>query len=230
MTARQWDLPWVVLAMVFPSAAAWLYFRTFGGASWMPLLYAAAKVLQFSLPAVAWFVAGPGSWHPGRRPGMAWTGLATGMGMGLAVWAAWALGLRSSGLAAAAGPRVTARLDAIGVAGAGGFILLAAFLSLLHSLLEEYYWRWFVHGRLRGRLGPAAATLSSSLAFAAHHVIVVHAFTASVGWTLALSACVAAAGVVWARVYERSGSVVPAWISHALVDAAVLAVGYRLAA
>lgn len=229
MTTRRGDLPWVLLAMVYPSAAAWLYLRTFAGASWMPLLYAAAKVLQFSLPAIAWLAAGPGSWRPRRGPGAAWTGLATGIGMGLAVWAAWVLGLRGSGLAAAAGPRIAARLEAIGAAGTGGFILLAAFLSLLHSLLEEYYWRWFVHGRLRGRLGAAGATSASSLAFAAHHVILIHTLTGSIGATAGLSACVAAAGAVWARVYERSGTVVPAWISHALVDAAILAVGYRLA-
>ena len=37
----------------------------------------------------------------------------------------------------------------IGPADTGKYVALAVFYALVHSLLEEYYWRWFVFGQLR---------------------------------------------------------------------------------
>ena len=52
------------------------------------------------------------------------------------------------------------------------YVALAAFLAVAHSLLEEYYWRWFVYGRLRRYVPMAVAMAVSGLAFMGHHVIV----------------------------------------------------------
>ena len=35
-------------------------------------------------------------------------------------------------------------------------------------------------------------------------------------------------GAVWAWIYHRSGSVWPCWLSHALVDVGVMAVGFDM--
>ena len=50
-------------------------------------------------------------------------------------------------------------------------------------------------------------------------------------WTAAapLSLCVAVGGAAWAAVYQRSGSLLGPWLSHLIVDAAIMAVGYDLA-
>ena len=221
----------LAVAMTYPTVAAWLYFRTYGTAAWMPLLYAVAKVVQFALP-LAWHLhAGPVAWRPAARRRAAGVGFATGAGLVAVVAGAWLLGVRSSEMAAFAAPRVAARIEAIGAAGPGRFLALATFLAVAHSFLEEYYWRWFVHGRLRAHLRTPAAIALSSLAFMAHHVIVLDAFTGlgRYAWaTVVLSAAVAAAGAMWAWMYERSGGLAPVWISHALADAVILAVGYDL--
>ena len=39
---------------------------------------------------------------------------------------------------------------------------------------------------------------------------------------------VATGGAVWAWLYERTGSLWAAWLSHLLVDTAIMAVGYDL--
>ena len=42
------------------------------------------------------------------------------------------------------------------------YLLLAVFYSAIHSLLEEYYWRWFVFGRLSQLCKlPTAIAISS---------------------------------------------------------------------
>ena len=96
--------------------------------------------------------------------------------------------------------------------------------------MEEYYWRWFVFGRLRRHLsfGPAAAV--SSLAFMSHHVIVLYVYLPGYFWTavVPLSLCVAVGGVVWAWLFEQTRSIYAAWLSHLLVDAGIFAIGYDL--
>jgi membrane protease YdiL (CAAX protease family) len=222
----------LLLATTLPAAAAWLYFVALAGSPWMPAVYGASKVVQFSLPAAAALAAAP------RRPALpplAPRALGWGFGSGAAAAAAllglYALVFRGGSLAAGARPRISDRIEAIGAGSHARYAALALFLSVIHSFLEEYYWRWFVFGRLRAHAGPAAAVAVSSLAFAAHHVIVLHAFMGPERlWTgtAGLSAAVAAAGAAWAALYARAGSITSPWISHALVDAALMAIGYDL--
>jgi membrane protease YdiL (CAAX protease family) len=107
------------------------------------------------------------------------------------------------------------------------YILFALFLSLIHSGLEEYYWRWFVYRGLTVRIKPTVAALLSSLGFASHHWVVLYGLfgipIATVG-TLAIML----AGTVWCGHYQKTNSLVGSWFSHALSDLAVMAVGYWL--
>jgi membrane protease YdiL (CAAX protease family) len=109
------------------------------------------------------------------------------------------------------------------------YVLLAAFYSLFHSLLEEYYWRWFVFRQLK-RLSPLwVAIVISALGFTAHHVIVLHVFFKDAPLLVALlSVAVGVGGCFWARLYARTGSLLAPWLSHLLIDAGIFLVGYDL--
>jgi hypothetical protein len=110
------------------------------------------------------------------------------------------------------------------------YLLLAAFMSVVHSLLEEYYWRWFVFGGLRRCLPGSVAIVVSSLAFMAHHVIIlVSYFPGNLPMALVFSLGVAVGGAVWAWLYGRYQSLYAPWMSHLLIDAAIMAVGYDIA-
>jgi membrane protease YdiL (CAAX protease family) len=108
---------------------------------------------------------------------------------------------------------------------------MGAFLSLIHSGLEEYYWRWFVFGRLQRLIRPGRAIAVSALSFMLHHVLLLAVYF---GWTSPatwlFSAAVAVGGAYWAWLYRRSGSLYGAWLSHLLIDAAIFTVGYDLVA
>ena len=84
-------------------------------------------------------------------------------------------------------------------------------------------------GRLRRRFPERAAIALSSLAFTAHHVIVLAFYFRGAWWmTLLASTAVFTGGAAWSRIYGRSGSLAGPWLSHLLVDAALMSVGYDM--
>ena len=109
------------------------------------------------------------------------------------------------------------------------YILFGLFVSLIHSFMEEYYWRWFVFGQLR-RLAPAGvAIFVSGIGFMLHHVVILSTYF---GWwslpSVGFSLAVAVGGFVWAWLYHRTGSLYGPWLSHLLVDMAIFVIGYDL--
>jgi membrane protease YdiL (CAAX protease family) len=107
------------------------------------------------------------------------------------------------------------------------FWLFALFLSVVHSLIEEYFWRWFVFGRLTEVVPLASAHLLAGAAFAAHHVVVATQFF-PLRWGILLGGLVGVGGVLWSVLYSRQGTLAGAWISHLIVDMGVMGIGYKL--
>ena len=225
---------WGVLlfAMLFPSFATWLWFVVFAGAPTMRLVYAVSKGIQFALP-IAWGLAARDRRAypiaaPERGAGLG-GGIAFGLAAAGAILAAYALVFRGADVLGGAPAEIAAKVEQLGLATPLGFLGLAAFYSIAHSGLEEYYWRWFVFGRLRRLVSPRAAVWLSAAAFTAHHVIVLWVYFRHAPWMVALtSAAVAIGGAFWAGLYDRSRSVRGPWVSHLLVDAALMTIGYDL--
>jgi membrane protease YdiL (CAAX protease family) len=138
--------------------------------------------------------------------------------------------LRGHSILGEAPTRIRAKVAEYGLTAPAAFVLFAVFLALLHSLLEEYYWRWFVFGGLRMLLPFAGAAVLSSLAFMSHHVIILAMFFPGRFWTMAvpLAVCVGIGGLVFAWLYERSRTIYAPWFCHALIDGAIMAVGFDL--
>jgi membrane protease YdiL (CAAX protease family) len=77
-------------------------------------------------------------------------------------------------------------------------------LCVIVPIGEEVFFRGFVYGGLRRRWGVAAALVVSSLFFSVVHLKLVH------GFSIFLLA------VIFALVYERTGSLVPPIVAHAV--------------
>jgi membrane protease YdiL (CAAX protease family) len=233
--SRTPDVLLVALAMTLPTVMAWFYFHALGGSGRLNPLqqlgYAGGKVLQFSIPILfIFFVAR--RWPEVKGPTT--EGMLLGLGFGLVVFlaivGAYFSGLNSSSLLAGAAGRVRAKMEEFGVASPAGFLALAVFLCAAHSFLEEYYWRWYVFGRLRTMLPVVSAVVVSSLGFMAHHVLILYAYLPDrlLTGVLPASLGVAVGGAVWAALYQRAGSLAAPWLSHALVDAALFVVGWDM--
>lgn len=117
------------------------------------------------------------------------------------------------------------------VTGMAGFVVVGAFYSLVHSALEEYYWRWFVFGQMRRALPLPAAIAVSSIAFTLHHLVPLGYYF---GWgsplQLLFALAVAVGGAFWAWLYHGSQSLPACWLSHLIVDGALFTVGYWMVA
>jgi len=229
---RAADLAALLFALVFPSVLTWAYFVALrhSPAALQQTAYGIGKTIQFVLP-VFWVLAIQRRRPSRSRPSA--SGLVEGLLFGLTVFAlALALyhtWLKPAGLFQAVGEKIEAKIVNFGIRGLGAYLVLAAFYSLIHSFLEEYYWRWFVFGQLRNLIPWPAAIGVSSLAFMAHHVILLATY---LGWSspaaYLFSLGVAVGGAYWAWLYHRSRSLYGPWLSHLLIDAAIFAIGYDL--
>jgi len=137
--------------------------------------------------------------------------------------------LRDAAAFSGAAALIHEKIGGFGIDSACKYAVLAGFYSLFHSLLEEYYWRWFVFRQLRRLVPLWPAVLISALGFMGHHVVVLGEFfreTPWLAWLFALA--VAVGGVFWAWLYERTGSLFGPWLSHLLIDAGIFWIGYDL--
>ncbi|HEX4954458.1 MAG TPA: CPBP family intramembrane glutamic endopeptidase [Thermoanaerobaculia bacterium] len=224
----------VALAMVLPTLAAWLYFVVLRDSAWSGPVYLAAKLVQFSLPLLAFRLA-PEAGLPGPVAGARRADLLAGLGLGAlmvaGVLAAWVGLVAGRPVEAEAAARVTATLRVFQVSSPLAYLAMSVGLSVAHAFLEEWYWRGYVYRHLGRRLAAAPALVLASLAFASHHALVVGRYLPEGGfWPLGVLATLAVAvgGGLWCLLYRRSGSLLPPWVAHVLVDAALMALGYRL--
>jgi len=230
LTPRDWAA--VVTALILPSIITWVYFygAESATAGVQMAVFNVVKIIQFVLP-VAWVLGvqkGSLRLWPSNARGVA-TGLIFGVAVAAAAGALYAGLLRGSDLLAGATTEINDKLAGWNIDTRWKFALLGLGYSLVHSLLEEYYWRWFVFGQLRRSASLPMAIVASSLGFMAHHVLVLgkfFGFDNPATWLL--SGCVAIGGAVWAWLYERSGSLLGPWLSHLLVDAAVFSIGFAI--
>ena len=105
------------------------------------------------------------------------------------------------------------------------YIPFCCFLSIAHSLLEEYYWRWFAWGKLDIVMPGIRSHLLAALGFSLHHYVVLTGFF-GLGWALVFGTLVGVGGLIWSWQFKRTGSLLGPWLSHLLVDAVVMGVGY----
>ncbi len=230
-TSGSLELVVLFAAIVFPSFATWLYFTWLGGHPSSRPAYAITKLLQFTLPLV-WLTWTNGHWpvqlvRPRSRDLL--EGLAFGLAVTLAGLALYYGFLRGGPLLGTAPRELTSKLSGFGILRAGHFLALATFYSLAHSLLEEYYWRWFVFGGLRRYIPITLAIAISSLGFMAHHVLLIGHFLHGYGpATWLLSAAIAIGGAVWSWQYQRTGALYASWIGHLVIDAGLMWIGYDL--
>jgi membrane protease YdiL (CAAX protease family) len=81
-----------------------------------------------------------------------------------------------------AAEKIGGRLAQIGIDSTWKYVVLSLAYALVHSLLEEYYWRWFAFGQLRRLVPLWPAILVSALAFMGHHVVILGEFFQDMPW------------------------------------------------
>ena len=99
----------------------------------------------------------------------------------------------------------------------------------LNSLLEEYVFRWFITTKAMELLGSdKGAIMLSAVLFTTHHALALHFFGFEPWQTVVASFGLLSAAAIWSWLYIRYRSIWVCWLSHAICDVAVFAIGYQL--
>ncbi len=229
----------VVFLLIFPVLLTWIYFSL--GENYplfQKITYVILKTIQFLLP-ICWttFILKQ-AWHVrtcnrhGLSEGFIW-GLIVFIGIIL-----FYLNLRNVSTFASSFIKfqdtLLVRFDRLKMNTPFIFILLGIFYSIIHSGLEEYYWRWFAFRELHSLIKPKTSTsfpvlpaLLSSLCFTLHHIIILSTFfgfNSFITWVCVFGVFVG--GIYWCWLYYRSNSILGPWLAHGLVDSALFVVGY----
>lgn len=107
------------------------------------------------------------------------------------------------------------------------YLLFALVISIFHTLLEEFYWRFFVFKGLMLRMSVMGIAVISSIGFSLHHFVVLSQYFP---WNLAIvfGAAVGIGGLMWCWIYAKTNSFLGSWLSHFFVDAGIFWLGYLM--
>ena len=224
---------WLIgIAVLFPTLVTWIYFVALRNESdsIQKVAYGIGKTIQFGFPIVwVWCCYRSDIGHRKPQRGELITGLISGIAIAVTMWLLFDLVISKSAVMELLQQRVQEKIAELGLDSAGMYVGTAIFYAAFHSLMEEYYWRWFVFGQLKKKTNLSTAIAISSLGFMAHHVLLLAIY---LGWssplTYAFSLCIAIGGAGWAWMYHRFGTLYGAWLSHAIVDAGIFWVGYQM--
>ena len=181
---------WLALipAMLVPGLGAVAYFDWLGDHPLAQPAYASAKIFILAWPILATLLIlrrpirldlKPISRHLKAIP----LGLAIGIPIALLMWGWMQIPFLAEVVQGGA-DGVKKKVTDLGFL--DHFIPFALYVTLFHSLLEEYYWRWFVYGNLRDVLPKWTAHIVAGAAFTLHHIAVTLQFF-PVGWALFFS-------------------------------------------
>ena len=214
--------------MVLPCIASLFYFVFFSAAFFTQLLYAGTKLFTVLWPAFAAFLILK---IPLPKKGLDWQrhfeSLPLGLISGIVIVAGMFAVMQTplGDIARASADNIRQKLTGLGILEHYWFFGL--FLAVVHSLIEEYYWRWFVFGRLRSATPVLWAHILAGAAFASHHVVIASQFF-GLGWGLFVGAGVAAGGIIWSLMYARQRTLAGPWASHIIVDLDIEAIGHSI--
>lgn len=215
-------LPVVLAPTIGTLSALWFWPGALGST-----IYAGCKAVLYGLPLIIW-IKSRREQRPSFHIDAKWmlAGVGSGFLIAAVILALWFLILMAS-------TDTSALIEVINENGLDGplrFWMFAVWLCLANSLLEEIVFRWFVDTRLRALGMRWAAILPISAAiFTLHHIFVLGAYF-DVTLTVLGASGVFIGGILWSILRMKSGSLVPGWISHALVDLAIILIGASILA
>ena len=109
---------------------------------------------------------------------------------------------------------------------AANFPLIAAYITLGNSLLEEIFFRGFAFLTLRNYTSEKFASLFSGLTFALYHVSIMDGWFHPV-WFVVFIVGLAVGGMIF-NFLDRKGSIWCGWLVHMAADLAIMLIGMRM--
>ncbi|UNK19632.1 CPBP family intramembrane metalloprotease [Paenibacillus sp. N3/727] len=110
---------------------------------------------------------------------------------------------------------------------AGNFMFVAIYISIVNSLLEEFFFRGFAFLTLKKLTGRKFAYIFSAGAFSVYHIAMMTSwFTVPLFILLIVSLFVA--GLLFNWLNERNGNIYTSWMVHMSANLAINTIGFIL--
>lgn len=225
----------LLLSCLLPLFGALAYFVWWPGYENTKTIYSTFKVLQFAIPVLTWTLLTKNL--PTQvsnlfcKMPLHKSGAVTSLIFLVVGFATYFMALQETLAVAGVRQALTEKLAEFGVTSSFGFCVLAFFLAVVHSFLEEYYWRGFVLAELQNYFSSWVAMLLSALAFTLHHIVVINRYAHvenSLTVVIAASSIVFACGVFWAWQFLKYRNIYIVWLSHIAADLVILGIGYDI--
>lgn len=213
----------VLMAMFLPAIFAYFYFVVLRESSYANPVYLLSRFFLIMLPWI-WVIAADKEKFPivrFKKEGL-FAGFESGLFIGAVIVATYFLILK--GVLNLGEIRVKAEVFNISDR---NFLFVALFFIFINSALEEYYWRWFTYSKLRTLFKGRKAILLSAFGFTLHHIIILVLYF-GVLFGLLFSFGVFIGGAIWSYFYQKFDSIIPCFVSHSIVDASLIVIGYDI--
>ncbi len=224
--ARLWVA--VLPALVVPLLASLIYFVFFPGTWFGKACFGLVKVHLVFWPVIATVFILRESM---RRPSPAWKtrfySLIPGVLIGVTVVVGMFIMMLTplGDIVRSSGGRIREKVDDLGVL--EHYVSFSIYISIINSLIEECYWRWFAYGNIRRVMPQVWAHVVTALAFSAHHIVVVSQFF-PLSFALFVGFSVGVGGLIWSLMYQKYNTILGPWICHIIIDAGFLWIVYDL--
>ncbi len=110
---------------------------------------------------------------------------------------------------------------------ANNFFIVGAYVIIVNSFLEEFFFRGVLFLHLSQHANRWFAYLFSAGLFAAYHITIIGGWFNPILMSLAFLSLFTI-GLVFNYLNEKNGHILNSWIAHALADAAIIAVGAKV--
>lgn len=178
-----------------------------------------------------WILAFPLIWHKfidkqpisfsAPKQGGFGMGIITGLGITGIITAVYFLGRN----ALIDNTLLVEKLTEIGLASKSRYLIGALYWITINSVLEEYVWRWFCVKQCEVLMRRSSiAIICSALFFTIHHIIATSVYFG----VAAVAICnfgIFLGAAIWSAMYIKYRSIWPGYLSHAIVDLCVFAIG-----
>lgn len=110
---------------------------------------------------------------------------------------------------------------------AGNFLLVSIYISLVNSLLEEFFFRGFVFQNLKHSVSRLFAYVFSAALFAVYHAAMLTGWFSPLLYLLVMAGLFVG-GVVFNLLNEKLGTIYVSWLVHMFANFAINTIGFML--
>lgn len=109
----------------------------------------------------------------------------------------------------------------------GNFLIVAIYISVFNSMLEEFFFRGYIFLGLKARTDRFKAHALSAGIFAAYHIAILNGWFSPIILGLALLGLFIG-GVIFNLLNEKHGNIISSWVVHMAANSAINTIGLMM--